>query len=145
MNIILLLWLALVAPVLARRKLSATSLVTCMEKSQISPSYFDVTFDPDDRSLKYSLDLVTEISANVTAHVQIYAYGFVIINKYIDMCDLGWKQFCPIYPGTMQIESIEYISESYVKQIPGIAYSVPDIDAVVKVSVYDRSTGELLS
>ncbi|OBA21319.1 TRP-domain-containing protein [Metschnikowia bicuspidata var. bicuspidata NRRL YB-4993] len=145
MNAVFFLWLALLMPTMAKRSLSATSLVTCMDSSQISPSYFDVTFNPDDRSLKYSLDLVTEISANVTAHVQIYAYGFVIIDKYIDMCDLDWKQFCPIYPGTMQIESIEYISELYVLQIPGIAYSVPDIDAVVKVQVYDRLTGELLS
>lgn len=145
MNVLLAL-LLLMAPICAaRRSLSATSLVTCMENSQISPSYFNVTFDPDNRSLKYNLDLTTEISANVTAHVQIYAYGFVIIDKTIDMCSLGWKQFCPLYPGSMQIESIEYISESYVRQIPGIAYQVPDIDAVVKVDVYDRSTGDRLS
>lgn len=135
----------LLVPVWAKRSLSATSLVTCMENSQISPSYFNVTFDPDSRALKYNLDLTTEISANVTAHVQIYAYGFVIIDRTIDMCTLGWKQFCPIFPGSLQIESIEYISASYVDQVPGIAYTVPDIDAVVKVDVYDKNTGENLS
>ena len=45
----------------------------------------------------------------------------------------------------MQVESIEYISELYVNQIPGIAYTVPDIDAVVRVNVYNTQTGELLS
>ncbi|GEQ68956.1 hypothetical protein JCM33374_g2626 [Metschnikowia sp. JCM 33374] len=139
------IWLAIALPALAKRTLMANSLVTCMENSQISPSFFEVTFNPDDRSLKYSLDLVTEISGNVITHVQIYAYGFIIIEKNIDMCDLGWKQFCPIYPGTMQVESVEYISKSYVNQIPGIAYTVPDIDAVVKVQVYDRSSGQRLS
>lgn len=142
---LLLAFVLLLAPVWAKRSLTATSLVTCMENSQISPSYFNVTFDPDNRSLKYNLDLTTEISANVTAHVQIYAYGFVIIDRTIDMCTLGWKQFCPIYPGSLQIESIEYISASYVDQVPGIAYLVPDIDAVVKVDVYDRNSGEKLS
>ncbi|KAK6200372.1 uncharacterized protein RJT21DRAFT_43546 [Scheffersomyces amazonensis] len=135
----------LITPTLAKRALSATSLVTCMQGSQISPSYFNVTFNPDDRSLTYSLDLATEISSYVLAHVQVYAYGFLIIEKDIDMCTLGWKQFCPVYPGSMQIESIEYISEDYVKMIPGIAYQVPDIDAVVKVVVRDRSTGVQLS
>lgn len=145
MRAVFFLWLALVAPVWAKRSLSASSLVTCMDNSQISPSYFNVTFNPDDRSLRYALDLTTEISAKVTAHLQVYAYGFVIIDKTIDMCDLGWKQFCPIYPGSMQIDSIEYISESYASQIPNIAYTVPDIDAVVKLDVYDQLTGTKLS
>lgn len=123
----------------------ATSLVTCMENSQISPSYFNVTFNADDRSLRYNLDLATEISGNVTAHVQIYAYGFVLIDKTFDMCNLGWKQFCPLYPGSLQISSIEYLDASVVNQIPSIAFNVPDIDAVVKVDVYDAETNEKLS
>lgn len=61
------------------------------------------------------------------------------------MCSLGWKQFCPIFPGSMQIESIEYISNDYVKEIPSIAYYVPDIDAVAKVIVKDKKTGKQLS
>ncbi|ODV78456.1 TRP-domain-containing protein [Suhomyces tanzawaensis NRRL Y-17324] len=129
----------------ARRTLSATSLVTCMENSQISPTYFNVTFNPDDRSLKYSLDLSTSLSSKVIAEVEVYAYGFMIIHKTVDLCDLGWKQFCPIFPGTMQVESIEYISKTYVDEIPGIAFSVPDIDAVVKVFVRDADTGVQLS
>lgn len=129
----------------AKRTLSANSLVTCMDNSQISPSYFNVTFNPDDRSLRYSLDLTTELSGYVTAHVQVFAYGFSIIERDIDLCSLGWKQFCPIYPGSMQVESIEYISEKYVNLIPGIAYNVPDIDAVVKVEVRDRDSGVIVS
>lgn len=145
MQFFIVFLIALVAPAWAKRSLLASSLVTCMQNSQISPSYFDVTFDPDSRALEYDIDLTTTIAANITAHVQIYAYGFLIIDKEIDVCSLGWKQFCPIYPGSMQVNSIEYISESYVKEIPGIAYSVPDIDAVVKLDVYDKSSGEKLS
>lgn len=116
-----------------------------MENSQISPTYFNVTFNPDDRSLTYSLDLNTEISGRVMADVQVFAYGFLIIEKNINLCDLGWKQFCPMYPGNMQVESIEYISDEYVKQIPGIAYTVPDIDAVAKVIITDMESGKVLS
>lgn len=123
----------------------ATSLVTCMDNSQISPSYFNVTFNADDGSLRYNLDLDTEISGNVTAHIQVYAYGFVIIDRTFDMCNLGWKQFCPLYPGSLQISSIEYLSKSVVNQVPGIAFTVPDIDAVVKVDVYDNVSGDRIS
>lgn len=141
-----LLLVVIATPVAAaKRALTASSLVACMPNSQISPTYFNVTFDPDDRSLRYSLQLNTRISSYVIAHLQVYAYGFLIIQKDVDVCTLGWKQFCPLYPGPLQIDSIQYISEDYVKQIPGIAYTVPDIDAVVKMVVKDRSTGETLS
>ena len=39
------------------------------------------------------------------------------------------------FPGALQIDSVQYISSEYTKQIPGIAYQVPDIDAVVKLVV----------
>ncbi|PVH17548.1 uncharacterized protein CXQ87_000437 [Candidozyma duobushaemuli] len=140
-----LLFFIFLAPAWARRSLSATSLVTCMENSQITPSYFKVSFDADNRALRYNLDLNTDISGKVTAHVQVFAYGFVVIERDIDMCDIGWKQFCPMYPGSMQIESVEYINKDDVNMIPGIAYTVPDIDAVVKVIVINQDTGETVS
>lgn len=145
MKIFHLLWFGLLAPAFAGRSLMATSLVTCMDNSQISPSYFNVTYNADDLSLRYDLDLTTEISGNVTAHVQIYAYGFVVVNRTFDMCNLGWKQFCPLYPGSLQISSIEYFSEGMLKDVPPIAFNVPDIDAVVKVVVYDANSNEKLS
>lgn len=147
LNIFRLLFVCLVqvTAVLGKRTLSATSLVTCMENSQISPTYFNVTFNPDDGSLRYSLDLTTEISGKVEAYVSVYAYGFPIISKSVDLCSLGWKQFCPIFPGNMQVDSIEYISPKLTADIPNIAYYVPDIDAVVKVVVRNKNTGETLS
>ncbi|CUM62744.1 uncharacterized protein PRCAT00000301001 [Priceomyces carsonii] len=130
---------------LAKRSLSAQSLVTCMDNSKITPSYFNVTFNPDDRSLRYSIDLTTEINTYCIADVNVYAYGFEIIQKTVDLCDIGWKQFCPIFPGSLQIDSISYISQSYVDEILGAAYIVPDIDAVVRLYIRDRKTGETLS
>ncbi|EJS43829.1 YGL139W [Saccharomyces arboricola H-6] len=119
----------------AKRKLVATSLVTCMENSQLSANSFDVVFDPDDRSLHYDLDMSTQIDSYVFADIDVYAYGFKIITKNVDLCSINWKQFCPVHPGNIQIDSIEYISSKYVNDIPGIAYQVPDIDAYARVKI----------
>lgn len=143
MNLFLLFWLFTIA--LGKRSLMATSLVTCLENSLVSPSYFNVTFNPDDLSLRYNIDLTTELSGYVTAHVTVYAYGFNIIDQDINLCSLGWKQFCPIFPGNLQIDSIQYIDKDTADRIPGIAYQVPDIDAVVKVLIKDRDSGKTLS
>ncbi|CCK70850.1 putative flavin adenine dinucleotide transporter KNAG_0F01820 [Huiozyma naganishii CBS 8797] len=124
----------------AKRKLVATSLVTCMENSQLSSNSFDVVFDPDDRSLHYTLDLTTDINSYIYADIDVYAYGFKIITKNVDLCNINWKQFCPVHPGRIEIESIEYLSQDLVADIPGIAYQVPDIDAYAKVYVYSNTS-----
>ncbi|SCU80857.1 LAME_0B04808g1_1 [Lachancea meyersii CBS 8951] len=137
-----LFMLNLVHQVTAKRKLSASSLVTCMENSQLAATSFSVTFDPDSRALHYSLDMTTEISSYINAEVEVWAYGFKIITRSLDLCSLSWKQFCPLNPGNVQVESIEYISADLVKQIPGIAYQVPDIDAFVRVKIYPRGNSQ---
>lgn len=136
------LWLTQVAG--AKRILLASSLTTCMDNSQISPSFFNVTFNPEDSSVHYTIDLTTELQTYVYADVQVFVYGFRFINERIDLCKIGWKQFCPIFPGSLQIDSVMYIDKEYTDRIPGPAYIVPDIDAVVKVLVHDNLTGEVL-
>ncbi|KAJ9571327.1 ML-like domain [Nakaseomyces glabratus] len=130
------LFMLLFGEAFAKRSLYATSLVTCMENSQLQANSFDVKFNPDDRSLFYNLDMTTSINSYVYALIDVYAYGFKIITKEVDLCNINWKQFCPVHPGNIQIESIQYISEEYVNEIPGIAYHVPDIDAFAKVRIY---------
>ena len=127
----------------AKRSLIASSLVTCKENSAISANSFNVVFNPDDSSIHYALDLVTELSGVLHAEIDVYAYGFKIITESVDFCNLNWKQFCPIYPGDVQINSIEYISKDYVDRIPGIAYQVPDIDAYARLRIYDKDENYL--
>ena len=114
-----------------------------MENSQLSANSFDVSFSPDDRSLHYDLDMTTQIDSYIYAYVDVYAYGFKIITENFDVCSMGWKQFCPVHPGNIQIDSIEYIAEKYVKMIPGIAYQVPDIDAYVRLNIYNNVSENL--
>ncbi|KAG0663134.1 putative flavin carrier protein 3 [Monosporozyma unispora] len=116
-----------------------------MENSQLTSNSFAVIFNPDDRSLHYDLDLTTEIDSYIYADIDVYAYGFKIISKHVDLCNIGWKQFCPVHPGRIEIESIEYISKDLVDDIPGIAYQVPDIDAYAKVNVFSLNTTEYLA
>lgn len=125
----------LITPLTAKRNLKATSLVTCMENSQLVPESFNVYFDPSNRGLHYNLKINSKISGNIVAYIDVYAYGFKIISRTEDACSLGWKQFCPLTPGNIEINSIEYVSEHYANMIPGIAYQVPDIDAYVRLKI----------
>ncbi|AQZ09457.1 FLC3 (YGL139W) and FLC1 (YPL221W) [Zygosaccharomyces parabailii] len=148
MRLLILWWLTtswLACQAAAMRKLTSKSLVTCMENSKLSAEAFNVTFNPHDRSLRYSFTMSTDIDAYISAHVEVYAYGFQIITKTLDLCSMNWKQFCPLRPGNVEIESVEYVAQKYVNVIPGIAYHVPDIDAYARVRVYNRNTNEYLA
>ncbi|GMM37241.1 flavin adenine dinucleotide transporter [Saccharomycopsis crataegensis] len=127
----------------AKRSLSASSLVPCMENSSLTATTFEVSFNPESRTLSYNLDLNTTINGYVNAKVDVYAYGFKIISEKIDLCDLSFKQFCPLYSGEVIVDSVETIDEKYVDMIPNIAYTVPDIDAYVKIMVYDSNSTSL--
>ncbi|AEY97564.1 FAFL120Wp [Eremothecium gossypii FDAG1] len=126
----------------ARRKLSTNSLVSCMEDSQLTAKSFDVVFNPDDLSLNFRLDLSTEINGTVRAVVEVWAYGFKVITEAKDMCGIGWKQFCPVTPGDIQIQAVQYVSAEYANKIPGVAYQVPDIDAYLKVMVHETQSND---
>lgn len=132
---VLVFLIVLVLPLNATRNLKATSLVTCMENSQLVPESFNVYFDPSSRALHYNLKINSEIAGDIVAYIDVYAYGFKIISRVEDACSLGWKQFCPLTPGVIQVNSIEYVSEHYVNMIPGIAYQVPDIDAYMRLKI----------
>ncbi|GME71862.1 unnamed protein product [Ambrosiozyma monospora] len=131
----------LVPCVHAKRSLKATSLVTCDSNSLITPEMFDVVFDPDTGALRYDIKVTTELSGYIFADAYVYAYGFQVIKQSINFCNIGWKQFCPMYPGSIEIDSIQYLSRHYVNMIPEISYTFPDIDALARV-IIKNSTGD---
>lgn len=136
MRYLSLIWFVLFTQIeAARRQLFASSLSPCMPNSQLSATTFDVNFDPDTRALTYNLNLNSEINDYVIAKIQVYAYGFTVIEKTIDLCSMSFKQFCPLFSGQVIVDSTEYLNHEYADMIPGIAYTVPDIDGYVKVMV----------
>lgn len=141
---ILAFFLILISGINAERKLYSNSLVNCMKNNtDIIPDYFNVVFNADDRSIKYDISLTAKIEGKLKAYATVYAFGFDIIHEKIDLCKLNLKQFCPITPSHMEVESIEYISKSYVDKVPGIAYTFPNLDAVARLIITDDEGGLL--
>ncbi|CCH58014.1 hypothetical protein TBLA_0A02130 [Henningerozyma blattae CBS 6284] len=127
----------------AEPTLFATSLVTCKKDSKLYANSFDVTFNPEDRSLHYNLVMTSNIDDYITATVDVYAYGFKFLTREINLCSIGWKQFCPLHSGDVEIESVQYIEKQYTDMIPGIAYQVPDIDAYARLRLYNNDSDYL--
>lgn len=111
--------------------------------TDIIPNYFNVVFDADKRSINYDIAISTKLEGKLKAYATVYAFGFGIIHETIDLCDLNLKQFCPITPSSMEVESVEYISAEYVNKIPNIAYTFPNLDAVARLIIVNENGGLL--
>lgn len=114
--------------------------------AQFTATLFDVVFTANNRTLTYNINAISSISQKVTAQLVVIAYGYTAFNQTIDPCaNKDLISLCPLNPGPIPIKSNFVFSESAVKQIPSIAYGVPDLDGVVRVYIKNRETGEELA
>lgn len=134
--------LALLPLVSAERLIQTSSLSSCQSNSSFSASLFDVVFTPDNRTLTFNIVGVNTISGNITLELVVNAYGLQIYKTTINPCSDGLDGLCPLSSGDINIDSNFQLPASAIADIPGIAYTVPDLDANVKVYINSTSTGE---
>ena len=135
--------LSLLSMTSALRMISSTSLSACSENPGFTATLFDVTFTPDNGTLSYNINADSTIAGNVTFNAQIIAYGITAYNITVDPCaGSEFVALCPLNPGPIPLNSNNQLSPSVVSQIPGIAYTVPDLDASFKVYLKNTTTGE---
>ncbi|KAL7267019.1 putative flavin carrier protein 3 [Rhizina undulata] len=130
----------------AKRIIQSTSLNPCMTDSGFTATLFNVSFTPDNRILNININGVSSLNGNVTASLQVIAYGYTALSKTISPCEMdGFGGMCPMSQGQITIESQITIEESVSDQIPGIAYQVPDLDGVAKIIVNSTDTGLMVA
>ncbi|KAF5098628.1 hypothetical protein D0Z00_001971 [Geotrichum galactomycetum] len=126
----------------AERILQASSLFTCMENSLLSADHFDVTFTPDNATISYDVSITSEVQGYVYAEIDVYAYGIKIITETLNPCDpdINIGSLCPLVSGDIDIRSTYTLSQSVLDSIPGIAYTIPDIDITGIVRVKNSNS-----
>jgi hypothetical protein len=130
---------------LAEDIIESNSLNSCMSGSNFTATLFNVAYTPKNSSISLNINGVSSITGNVTAQLQVKAYGFNIVNETLDPCTMGLAGFCPMQTGQINIETNIDVPSSVSKDVPGIAYSVPDLDGVVRVYVTSLDTGMLIA
>ena len=129
----------------AENLIESNSLNSCMTGSNFTATLFNVAYTPKNNSISLNINGVSSISGNVTAQLQVKAYGFNILNETLNPCTMGLAGFCPMHTGQINIETNIEVPSSVSKSVPGIAYSVPDLDGVVRVYVTSLDTGEQIA
>lgn len=133
--------LAVLPSACAEKAIYSSSLNTCQANSSFSATLFNVVFTPSNRSLSFDIVGTSTITGNVSIMFLVDAYGLQVYKEQVDPCNEGWTGLCPMNEGQINLNSNLYLPASAVSAIPGIAYTVPDLDASVKVYVNSTSTG----
>ncbi|PBP16905.1 calcium-related spray protein [Diplocarpon rosae] len=109
-----------------------------VDDSKITASLFNVVFTPGNQTLSVKVQAESTVSGNVTFKVQAAAYGYTFLRETLDPCTYqGLTTLCPL--DQLEIgfdETFSNISTSLIGDIPSVAYTIPDLDAVVTVNMY---------
>lgn len=131
----------------AERKLTSSSLNPCQKDNQFSATLFDVSFTPNNGTLTFDVNGVASISGKVTIELYVLAYGLNVYSSTLNPCDAGsdLKGMCPMREGPINVNSNAQIPSDALASIPGITYTIPDLDAKVQVYFNSTETGEPLA
>lgn len=123
------------------RLIESQSLNPCQANSSFTATLFNVIFTPDNNSLAFDILGVSSISGYVTAEIDVIAYGYSAVKQTLNPCTSNLEGLCPMNTGQINIQSNIDIPSSVQKDIPSIAYGVPDLDGLVKVYIKNNVTG----
>jgi hypothetical protein len=141
----LLAALSLSSLAFAEDVIESNSLNSCQSGSNFTATLFNVAYTPKNNSITVNINGVSSITGNVTAQLEVIAYGFTIFNDTIDPCAENLAGFCPMQTGQINIETNIDVPSDVSSQLPGIAYSVPDLDGVVRVYVTSLDTNQVIA
>lgn len=102
------------------RILESSALGTCMDNSKFVATLFHVAFTPDNGTVSFSLDGVSQISQKVLFDLSVLAYGYSAFHKAIDPCaEDALKGLCPMNQGVIpKLPGNAQLPSSATKQVP---------------------------
>lgn len=128
--------LALLTPTRAENTLRSTSLNACQDNSQFTASLLNIYYTPDNGSAYVHMIAVSSIEGYAVFDITITVYGFEFLHRQVDPCQIGLPGLCPMVAAKTDSPPFNLpVNTGAESQIPGIAYTFPDLDAKVRVYI----------
>ncbi|TQB74086.1 hypothetical protein MPDQ_005142 [Monascus purpureus] len=137
-------FLVLFSPASATRLIRSNSLNLCQQSTNFTATYFSAIFTPNNRSLLFNFDAVSQITGYVTADLTLTVYGYEAYKKSLNPCEYtDMSGLCPMNAGKLELTNSPIdVPADVIDDIPGIAYTVPDLDAKIRVVIKKNDTNE---
>ncbi|GAO49670.1 hypothetical protein G7K_3817-t1 [Saitoella complicata NRRL Y-17804] len=138
-------FLALAMAGLARASntISTDGFSLCSSNSTITVSEFYVSFDKSTSEVTFDVSGSSSSIANVTAVLNITAYGNNVFSKTFSPCAYNVEQLCPVPSGAFSGSGSIAVPGGVVSQIPSIAFEIPDLDGQATLQLYAEDGTEL--
>ncbi|KAM0552545.1 hypothetical protein ACHAPJ_007873 [Fusarium lateritium] len=133
---------ALAAPVSGEKILYSNSLNSCQKDNGFKATLFNVALTPNNGSAWVKAVATSSIQGKVLFDIRLSAYGYEFLQKTVDPCTINLAGLCPMVSGKIPFKFNLPVGKDNLAQVPGIAYSVPDLDATVRVYVNMSDTRE---
>ncbi|KAL6904344.1 TRP domain-containing protein [Trichoderma evansii] len=121
----------LMTGVMGDQILTTTGFTDCGSLPSVTIHQLSVTYDNNARTVTFDIEGVSTISENVTASLDVTAYGVNAFTNSFDPCDPKSlvNELCPLPNGPFAAHGTQQVPDQYASMIPAIAFSVPDISA----------------
>ncbi|KAH9810210.1 hypothetical protein DFH28DRAFT_903125 [Melampsora americana] len=136
--------LSLALQVTSRSDVIETSSVSyCSTPRAIIIDTFDVRYYKSNNSLGFDLSAASvSTGLNLDAQLSLTVYGLNSLNLSIDLCSVLSGVLCPLPTYNFTGSGGYTIPPENVPSITGLAWVVPDIEAVITVVLTDTNTNE---
>ncbi|TQN69458.1 putative flavin carrier protein 3 [Colletotrichum shisoi] len=128
----------------AEKILQSLSLNNCQKESDFSASLFNVVVSANNGSVTANVAAVVSVEGKAVFDVALRVYGFEYMRQVIDPCTANLQGLCPMKPGKIDMEFSFDIGDN-LDAVPGIAYTIPDLDATIRALVNLTDTGETVA
>ncbi|ORX40576.1 hypothetical protein BD324DRAFT_606460 [Kockovaella imperatae] len=116
--------------------LTTDAVSYCTADSAVDVQHLDITYHQSNRSVTFSFSIqAIESDLNVDAYLYLSAYGRDIVNLTIPLCSIFDGIICPLPTVNFTGYGTYPIPEQYTKDIPALAYSVPDLEAYAQLQL----------
>lgn len=130
--------------VLADSVLTTSTFTNCDTNNSIVVKKVDITYDNDAKSVSFDVLGTSTKIQNVTAELQVMAYGQEVYSNKFNPCDKSTfvEQLCPVPAGTFGAKGSQAIPSQYADMVPAIAFQIPDIAATAKLQLKSLDDGK---
>ncbi|KAF2661696.1 TRP-domain-containing protein [Lophiostoma macrostomum CBS 122681] len=132
---------------LAGSILKTNGYSSCQDNSDIKVNKLDLEFDKDTKKIVFDVSGSSGVEQKVMATLRVNAYGKEVYKNTFNPCDDSTKvaQLCPVPSGNFAAKGEQTIPDSYLSQIPSIAFSVPDLDSQATMELNAVDGGQQLA
>ncbi|KAK9474076.1 uncharacterized protein V1510DRAFT_374352 [Dipodascopsis tothii] len=117
----------------ASNVISTGTYYSCSDSDYLDVSEFYLSYDKTSQNVTFNIAGTTTESLNVTATLEVTAYGKQVFSYSFDPCDYGISELCPIPAISVSASGEVNVPSEYADKIPSIAFLIPDLDGAAKL------------